>query len=397
MNDGGISLTNLLYAEINVIGIILLFLFLSNMNKNIHKNMTMDQFIFNLCLISNILIFIFDTGMWLLNKLPGTGFLVFNYLTTVLYYISNPLICFLWLIYTDFKINESREGILKRIRIYVIPFLLSAILSIASIFTGWLFVIDENNAYKRGPYFLVLAFASLIYMIYAIIISIRDIKKNGWQENKNVNIYLVFFPILLIFVSLIQIRYFGLSIIWVTAMLAFASMYINIQNGEISTDHLTGLYNRRRLDEYLQRRLKTRGKDHLLFSIMLDLDDFKTINDKFGHAQGDKALVTMSEILRKVCKNGDDFIGRMGGDEFIIVGERLEEEDVKQIIEEIYIRANWYNKRTMSDWYIKPSMGYSILGKEDTLDSFLATADQEMYRNKKKHKEEMADREIINN
>lgn len=382
-------MTHLLYAEINVIGIVLLLLFLGNMNKNSHKNITMDQLIFNLCLISNLFIFIFDMGMWLLNGLAGTGFLVFNYLTTVLYYISNPFICFLWLLYSDFKINESREGLLRRIRFYVIPFVINAILSIVSIFTGWLFMIDDKNNYSRGPYFFIMAIASLFYLTYAIFISLRDIRKNGWEENKNVNSYLVIFPILIVLVSLIQIRFFGLSIIWVTAMLAFASMYINIQNGEISTDHLTGLSNRRRLEEYLQRRIKRQGKEHqLLFTIMMDLDDFKTINDKFGHAAGDDALVNMSEILQKVCKNGDDFIGRMGGDEFIIVGERLEIEEVKQIMEEISIRVNWYNKRTVEGYYIKPSMGFSVFQKEDSIDSFLANADQEMYRNKQKRKVE---------
>lgn len=382
-------MTHLLYAEINVIGIVLLLLFLGNMNKNSHKNITMDQLIFNLCLISNLFIFIFDMGMWLLNGLAGTGFLVFNYLTTVLYYISNPFICFLWLLYSDFKINESREGLLRRIRFYVIPFVINAILSIVSIFTGWLFMIDDKNNYFRGPYFFIMAIASLFYLTYAIFISLRDIRINGWEENKNVNSYLVIFPILIVLVSLIQIRFFGLSIIWVTAMLAFASMYINIQNGEISTDHLTGLSNRRRLEEYLQRRIKRQGKEHqLLFTIMMDLDDFKTINDKFGHAAGDDALVNMSEILQKVCKNGDDFIGRMGGDEFIIVGERLEIEEVKQIMEEISIRVNWYNKRTVEGYYIKPSMGFSVFQKEDSIDSFLANADQEMYRNKQKRKVE---------
>ena len=379
-------MTSILYAEINAIGIILLLLFLNNMNKNSHKSLAMDQFIFNLCLIVNIFIFIFDTGMWVLDGIPLVGFRIINVIVTVLYYVSNPLICFLWLTYTDFKINESREGLLKRIRFYAIPCVVNAILSFVSISTGWLFVIDEKYTYARGPYFFIMALAALIYMIYAFVISLKDVIKNGWEENKNVNSYLVLFPIGLILVSLIQIRYYGVSIIWISSMLAFASMYINIQNGEISTDHLTGHYNRRRLDEYLQRRIKTRGKDHLLFSIMLDLDDLKNINDKYGHAAGDRALVTMAELLRKACKNGDDFIGRMGGDEFIIVGERGEIDEIKQLIEVIYKSVNRYNEQTQSGYYIQPSIGYSVFEKGDTIDLFLASADQEMYQNKQKRK-----------
>lgn len=126
-------------------------------------------------------------------------------------------------------------------------------------------------------------------------------------------------------------------------MLAFASIYINIQNGEISTDYLTGLYNRRRLDEHLQRRLRMRRKEQKLFVIMMDMDKFKDINDKYGHAVGDEALVKMAELLRGICKESDDFIARMG---------------------------------------------YSIFNKGETIDSFLVRADQEMYRNKQERKQQ---------
>lgn len=126
-------------------------------------------------------------------------------------------------------------------------------------------------------------------------------------------------------------------------MLAFASIYINIQNGEISTDYLTGLYNRRRLDEHLQRRLRMRRKEQKLFVIMMDMDKFKDINDKYGHAVGDEALVKMAELLRGICKESDDFIARMG---------------------------------------------YSIFNKGETIDSLLVRADQEMYRNKQERKQQ---------
>lgn len=126
-------------------------------------------------------------------------------------------------------------------------------------------------------------------------------------------------------------------------MLAFASIYINIQNGEISTDYLTGLYNRRRLDEHLQRRLRMRRKEQKLFVIMMDMDKFKDINDKYGHAVGDEALVKTAELLREICKESDDFIARMG---------------------------------------------YSIFNKGETIDLFLVRADQEMYRNKQERKQQ---------
>ncbi len=119
---------------------------------------------------------------------------------------------------------------------------------------------------------------------------------------------------------------------------------------------------------------------------MLDLDNFKNINDQFGHAVGDSALVKMAELLRQACKGGDDFIGRMGGDEFIVVGERRETAEIKQLMNKIYASCLAYNKRKQAEYFLLPSMGYSVFENEDKMDTFLATADQVMYRNKQEKK-----------
>ncbi|MDD4366710.1 MAG: diguanylate cyclase [Eubacteriales bacterium] len=379
-------LTDILYAEINLIGIVLLLLFLNNMNKNSRKNTPVDQRIFNGCMVINILIFVFDTGMWLFDgnqiEVLRTG----NYIVTMLYYVCNPLICFWWLMYTDYKVHESRSDLLKRIRIYAIPCAVSTVLSMVSLYTGWFFIIDENNNYMRGPYFFVMAVISLLYLIFSFGMALKDVIKNGWGENKSINLHLVIFPIGIFLATAIQIMFFGVSIIWVCSMLAFASIYINIQNGEISTDHLTGLYNRRRFDEHLKRRLKVQKKGQHMFAIIMDLDDFKNINDKYGHLAGDNALARVAELLRNNCKDSDDFVARLGGDEFIIVGERTDTADIQKLLDRISKDVISYNNRSELDFPIKLSMGYAVLEKNGTRSSLLAAADRAMYRNKQERK-----------
>jgi len=215
--------------------------------------------------------------MWLVDGDKQTYARAVNSIVTMLYYASNPLICLLWLMYTDFKINESKNGLIKRARFYVIPCVINMVLSLMSLSTNWLFIIGADNTYTRGPYFWVMAVIAFFYLALSFGMSLGDVIKNGWEEHKTVHIHLVIYPLGIIAASIMQIMFFGVSIIWVCSMIAFASIYINIQNVEISTDHLTGLYNRRRLDEHFQRRLKMRKKEHLLFAIMLDLDDFKRI------------------------------------------------------------------------------------------------------------------------
>ena len=379
-------MSNYLYAEINIIGILILFLLLNNMNKSGFKDIPLDHKMFSSLMISNILIFVFDTGMWMTDGNPGSLSVAVNYISTTLYYISNPLICLLWLMYTDFKVYESRSGLFKRTLFYVIPAAVSSVLSLVSPFTQWFFIIDDANNYMRGPLFPVMAFVTLFYLTISLGIALKEVYKNGWEENKSVNLHMVIFPIGIIISAVIQILFFGISIIWVCSMLAFTSIYINIQNGEISTDHLTGLYNRRRLDQYLQRRIKARTENRILFAIMLDLDEFKYINDKYGHVAGDCALVETAGLLRKACMGSDDFIARMGGDEFIIVGERTGSEEIKRLMEDIYKYVSEYNQSQRSDFVLMLSMGYSIFCKEDTVDSFLAAADKEMYESKEERK-----------
>ena len=219
-----------------------------------------------------------------------------------------------------------------------------------------------------------------------------SVKTDG-KRVKNVNLYLVIFPIGMIVVSIIQSLFFGVSIIWVCCMLLCASIYINIQNGQIQTDHLTGLYNRRRLDQYLQRRTKARYTGQLMFAIMMDLDEFKSINDNYGHIEGDRALIRIAEILRRACGGNDDFIARMGGDEFIVVGERAELWELEQLICDIQAHVYEYNMNRRSNYSLSFSMGYSLFGESDTADSFLAAADNAMYRNKHDRKTALGERQ----
>lgn len=84
---------------------------------------------------------------------------------------------------------------------------------------------------------------------------------------------------------------------------------------EARTDPLTGLYNRRALDTWLQERVASLRP----FGVMrLDLDHFKVVNDRYGHHLGDRALIHLADVLRQSTRK-DDMIARVGGDEFVVL------------------------------------------------------------------------------
>lgn len=369
-----------------MVGSIILLFLLNNIKLNKRKDVPFDLWMFSRILILTLLIFILDTIMWVVDGKSGTWLLVTNYIVTTLYYISNPFICFLLLVYTDFKIYENKADLKKRAKFYAIPMEISTVISLISPVTKWFFVIDATNHYKRGPLFFIMTLIAFFYLVLSCTLAFRDYFRASRKETKDVDLHLALFSLLVIAAAFIQSLFFGFSLIWVCTMLACTSVYINIQNGEISTDHLTGLYNRRRFDQHLQRRIREYNGKHLLFQIMLDLDGFKSINDIQGHIVGDEALMHMARLLRQACSGNDDFIARIGGDEFVVLGERTEYKEIEQLMARIRSFSSAYNQSAHARYCLLPSMGCAVYSKGESIDAFRATADSAMYMNKQERK-----------
>lgn len=101
---------------------------------------------------------------------------------------------------------------------------------------------------------------------------------------------------------------------------------------QASHDDLTGAYNRSTFEERLKHEANlARLQDKLLVVLFIDIDDFKPINDAFGHAMGDRLLATVAERLAMQL-GPNDSLGRFGGDEFLVLLPRLEHEDQAQAI-----------------------------------------------------------------
>lgn len=374
-----------LYAEINIVCIILLLIMFWMSVKKIAVIPT-DQRIFNMMLLCNILVCIVDTVMWVLEGVPGSFARYINIISTTIYYILNPLMCCIWIFYSDFKLYEDINSLRKREPFYMILTVIVTVMALASPFTHWLFTINEKNHYMRGELFLAMAIPCFLYLGYSFFMTVHEIRKNGWNENRNCYFYLLVFPIAILALAILQTLFFGLSLIWVGSTLALFSIYINMQNTELSVDPLTGLFNRSRLDKHLYRAIRTEHEGEL-FVILLDIDCFKSINDTFGHLVGDDALRQTAKILHSACRKKGYFIARMGGDEFMIVGEAHSEPEVRQQIKTIEGAVAKFNSADTKPYTISLSIGHALYRKGVTTDSLIAEADVKMYRQKQIHKE----------
>ncbi|MGB9808229.1 MAG: GGDEF domain-containing protein [Thermosulfidibacteraceae bacterium] len=138
-------------------------------------------------------------------------------------------------------------------------------------------------------------------------------------------------------------------------------------------DELTKVYNRRGLMQILKRELSAMRR-HLkkLTVSLIDFDDFKWINDNFGHTVGDKVLVHVVNIIKEGLRS-TDVVGRYGGDEFVIVMPETSLQDARKAIERIRLEIN-SKKFKIKDSYIKVSVsiGMCEAKPEDDEESLLA-------------------------
>jgi diguanylate cyclase (GGDEF)-like protein len=162
-------------------------------------------------------------------------------------------------------------------------------------------------------------------------------------------------------------------------------LFLMIQNMQVYNDALTGLGNRRRLNQHLSNCLDRATPERPTLLFIMDINSFKSINDTFGHIEGDCALKTFARILRQVANRYYAFIARYGGDEFCFVTD-VEDCDPAQVMADI--------QQTLADeqqkiaagpekYRMTVSIGYAVCdGTEQEPTAALARADQMLYKNK---------------
>ena len=143
-------------------------------------------------------------------------------------------------------------------------------------------------------------------------------------------------------------------------------------------DVLTTLPNRRSTMNYLQSCWES-GED--LSVLMMDADHFKEVNDKFGHDQGDKVLIELSRCLEDALRN-DDFVGRLGGDEFLVIGH-ANQSGATQLAEKVLSQVNRLTVSVADGeaaWKGSISIGYATrMADTDSTDSLIKLADKSVY------------------
>lgn len=375
--ESTVNLTAIYIA--NFLGLLTLLLMLFPSCWKLKEN-NEEARLLKVCIFIGILGCLADPLAFSADGKPGLFARILVYLGNSLFYMANVTICYIWVkmicLHTLGKMPKLHAKILG-----IIVHILYLGLFI-NLFVPCVYIVDAENIYHRSWGTVIYTTVMLSLLLDGIIVYLVAHKKGG---------ILTFFPVLGFTIPMgigftLQILFYGISTIWPTAAISICGMFLGLQSELVFKDNLTGIYNRFYLDCLKARAAK--AKETRFYVIMIDMNGFKTINDNFGHLEGDFALKTMASLLSTAVGTLGNVI-RYAGDEFIIILNTQDKSIVDATIASINSLIEDYNANSGKEYKLSLSMGVeSVDLSAEGVDMLLNKVDDRMYEAKEEYYKE---------
>ena len=278
-------------------------------------------------------------------------------------------------------------NILGKYKLMLIPTLINAALTVLSPKFGLIFYVAANNSYSRGNYFFVFVMVYILNFLCLVVSTLKVSKKYNYPMEEK----LLALSILTIFGTSIQVIDPLSNSTWHCVTLSLLLYFLLLSEFDSSFDALTGLYNRAAFEKMKKQLAEAKAYS----IIVLDINDFKDINDTFGHDYGDAVIKTVAEAIQKSFNNRYTCY-RLGGDEFFVFGSETNKEIIETRLRTLTSRLE--EMREQGKPLPTVSYGYSIYngGEKPDFSRTFKEADNQMYLYKKIHKAEPAQDNDIN-
>jgi len=257
---------------------------------------------------------------------------------------------------------------------FLVPlFVLNIILQFSTGFTNWIFYIDDANMFVRGDYFRVYV---AIYTIGVFAMYRAVLKCSQEYQNRNYKMLLLSIVSLTVGVGMNEVGATENRTTFLAVAIASTLFYIYFMEISIQTDSLTKLLNRRCFDKHI----KQLSYDTAI--VFFDVNKFKSINDNYGHKQGDIVLQQVASNIRNVFGNMG-YIYRIGGDEFAMILKpgQLEKMNYLLMVELLEQRLDKVRQKE-NPLLPSVSMGHAIYREGMNKANVISLADQQMYIHK---------------
>ncbi|WP_254906800.1 GGDEF domain-containing protein [Clostridium tyrobutyricum] len=372
-----------LYLELkianNIIAIIISFIFLF-----IIKNIFLDEIerrgklYINMFKI-NIICLILQTFACVIEGQDFNGIILVSEILDMAIFILQPINGFLWYLFIKSWVDKNRKFI-NKIFLFL-PIIINSVFVITNPYSKFMFNINSQNVYTRGPFIFITLISTCIFLLYSFLFSC----KNKYKIDKNEFLIIVLFIISIFLGTVIQLIFKLIVSLSVNSYILIV-VYMFYQNKMLQTDSLTGAYNREKLIVKINRIITGNYKQKFCV-VFIDIDNFKYINDNWGHNEGDTALIIVVNLI-KVVLNKDDFITRYGGDEFVIFLNVENREEIKNIISRILQLFDKYNRKNIKSYKLTFSYGYKLYDSSSPLhfNEYINDVDNLMYKTKQARK-----------
>ena len=244
-----------------------------------------------------------------------------SYALKTLYHLTLCVGVFAWCGYAD---SERGPGVFQRrksLLILLIPLALPLAMILLNGSNHLVFEISESGSYVRHALFQV----EMGYLLFGSgILAVRLVAHARAESDpsKRAQMHLTAtFPLCIALAWLLSWMGEAFPVICVAITAEVLCLYIGGARHEVSVDKLTQVNNRQNLVAFMDH--KERNNNGNVYLMMIDVDEFKQINDNFGHIEGDVALVAVAGVLKRACGPFPKrpYIARYGGDEFIVIAE----------------------------------------------------------------------------
>lgn len=347
-------------------------------NKNVGTDLQMRHFrgmalFFIVYLISDIWWALGQSGL-----IPFSRML--NKLTNAAGLSAVSLLTLGWCMFVIYRLdqnNSPKVRLLKKAHSVITA--TDCIFIITSVFTDFYFYIDEEGIFQFSDSYAVHIIFTFIQLFGSGIFSfVQSFSNKQVKIRKEYRLPLLF--IIIPSATTILEEILPLTpIVPLGIFLPIHYAFLEIQNSEIYSDALTGLNNRRRMEIFLQDMIHDATEENPFRIYMIDVNDFKQVNDRFGHLAGDRALQLIADALHNVSDRLHGFCARYGGDEFVLI---INEEAAVQ--EAIQSEVNLLRERC-SDLIPQLSVcsgGAVCSSGAITAAQLIAQADEELYKQK---------------
>ena len=295
-----------------------------------------------------------------------------------------PLMVYHWFWFAEIKFRSKFVGNWPARVITLIPFAVLLICYIVSIFNGMVFSIGSEGELVPGP---LVGLTGLVDNIYGIAIIIHAaillVKEKVPYRRRNYVTQIVFI-VLCTAGGILDAAVQNTPVMPLAIAFAFIFLFANLQETQIYNDALTGLNNRRRADEYISESIPFVTEEKPLYLFVLDIDNFKHINDTLGHLEGDRALATVAKGIANATDEYHGFASRWGGDEFVIVANGSGEDFAQSVMNSLKRSIAHAAEEAGMSYPLEASIGFvKCTTPQSKMSDLVSKADKMLYEQKR--------------